>query len=137
MARIFKNYFLLKDNYHIVLVSAIHQHGSTIGIHMPPSSGTSLLPSIPSHSSRLSQSSGLSSLSHIANSHWLSIFYMLPHYSLHLSHPLLTPMSISHSLRLRLHRCSANGLSSTMFLDFIYMSSYTIFVFLFLTYFTL
>ena len=32
-------YFQLKDNYNIVFVSAIHQHGSAIGTHMsPPSS---------------------------------------------------------------------------------------------------
>ena len=40
----------------------------------------------PSHSSRLSQSTSLSSLSHTANSHWLStlqrVVYMLPHCSL-------------------------------------------------------
>ena len=39
----FKIYlFLIGDNYNIVLVSAIHQHESAIGIHMSPPSGTSL-----------------------------------------------------------------------------------------------
>ena len=46
-----------------------------------------------SHPSRLSHSSGLSSLSHIANSHWLFVLhmlvYMFPCYSPHSSHPLL------------------------------------------------
>ena len=52
--------------------------------------------------SRLLQSPGLSSLSHMANSHWLSILhmvvYMLPFYFIHSSQPLLPPpqpMSIS------------------------------------------
>ena len=47
----------------------------------------------PSHPSRLLHI-GLSSLSHAANSHWLSTLHMvnmLPHYSLHFTHPLLTP----------------------------------------------
>ena len=38
---------------------------------------TSLPPSIPSHLSMLSQSTGLKSLSHTANSHWLSILHMV------------------------------------------------------------
>ena len=46
-----------------------------------------------SHPSRWSQSPGLSSLSHLANSHWLSILhklmYMFPCYSFYSSHPLL------------------------------------------------
>ena len=45
------------------------------------------------HPSRWSESPGLSSLSHITNSHWLSILhklmYMFPCYSFHSSHPLL------------------------------------------------
>ena len=49
-----------------MFVSAIHEHESAIAIHM----------SLPTHPSKLSQSSGLSSLSHTANSHWLSILYM-------------------------------------------------------------
>ena len=47
------------------------------------------------HDLEIEQSPGLSSLSHTANSHWLSIshmiVYMLPCYSLLLSHPLLPP----------------------------------------------
>ena len=58
-----------------MLVSAIDQHGSVIGIYMSPPSWASLPPPIPSHPSRLSQSPDLSSLSHRANSHWLSIFH--------------------------------------------------------------
>ena len=80
-----------------MLVSAIHQHESVIHICMLPLSQTT-----PSHPSRLSQSMRLSSLSQIANSHWLSILhmviYMFPYYSLHLSHPLPPPPSVSKSL---------------------------------------
>ena len=39
-------------------------------------------------------------------------------------------------LCLHLYSCPANRLTNTIFLDFIYMHQYTIFVFLFLTYFT-
>ena len=49
----------------------------TIGIHMSPPSRTSLPAPTPSHPSSLSQSPGLSSLSHTANSHWLSILHMM------------------------------------------------------------
>ena len=41
-----------------MLVSAIHQHESAIGVHMSPPSWTSLPPPTPSHPSRLSQSTG-------------------------------------------------------------------------------
>ena len=59
--------------YNAVLVAAIHQHESVIGTHMSPPSWASFLPPNPFHPSRLSKSSRLSSLSHRANSHWLSI----------------------------------------------------------------
>ena len=59
-------YFQLKDNYNIVFISAIHQHGSAIGIHMFPSSWASLSPTTLSHSSRVSQTAGLRSLNHTA-----------------------------------------------------------------------
>jgi len=61
--------------YNVVLVSAIHQHGSAIGIHMSPPSSASL----PPHPSLLglSQITSLSSLSHTANAHWLSILHIL------------------------------------------------------------
>ena len=56
-----------------MLVSAKHQHESAIGVHMSPPSWVSL----PSHASRLLQSPSWSSLSHTANSHWLSILHMI------------------------------------------------------------
>ena len=63
--------------YNIVLVCAIHQHESAIGIHTSPPSGTSLPPPIPYHPSRLSQRIGFNSLHHTANSHWLCILQMV------------------------------------------------------------
>ena len=113
--------------YNIVLASATHQHESAIGIHMSPPSWTLLLPSpIPSHPSRLSQSTGLSSLCHIENSHSLSILHMVmsmfPCYSLNLSHSLLPPLCPQVcSLYLRLHCCPANRFISTIFLDSIHI----------------
>ena len=50
-----------------MLVSVIHQHESVIGMHM----------SLPSHPSRLSQSPALRSLSHTANSCWLSLSHVV------------------------------------------------------------
>ena len=80
--------------HNIVLFSAIYQHKSAIGIHMSPRSWISLSPPTPSHLSRLSQSPGLSSLSHSANSHCLSLLHMVMCificYSLH-SSDLLPP----------------------------------------------
>ena len=65
--------------YNIVLVSAIinmnqhiHQRESATDIHMSIPSWTSFPTPTPSHPSRLSQSTGLSSLHHTANSHLLS-----------------------------------------------------------------
>ena len=68
-----------------------------------PPSWISLLPPIISHPSRLLQSPSLSSMSHTANSHWLSIRHMavdmFPCYSLHSSYPLLpSPLPVSISL---------------------------------------
>ena len=47
---------------------------------MSPPSWTSVPPPTPSHTTRLSQSPGLSSWSHTANSHWLSILHMVMNY---------------------------------------------------------
>ena len=59
-----------------MLVSAIHQLESVVGIPVSPLSRTSLPLPIPSHLSRLSQRTCLSFLHHTANSHWLSILHM-------------------------------------------------------------
>ena len=59
--------------HNIVLASAVHQDESAIGMrvfslsNLPPTS----------HPSRLLQSPGLSSLSHTANFHWLSVLHMV------------------------------------------------------------
>ena len=121
--------------YNIVLVSAMYQCELATGLHMSALSWTHL------PSSSLSHPSGLSCLCHAANSHLLSILhlvmYMFPFYSLNSSHPLL-PLLFPQvsSLCLHLHCCPANRFISTIFLDFICTHSYTIFVFLLLTYLT-
>ena len=55
----FPFYFLVEDNYNIVLVSAIPQHESAISICMYPPFWISLPPPSPSYPYRLSQSPGL------------------------------------------------------------------------------
>ena len=76
----------------------------------------------PSHPSRLSQSTGLSSLCHTANSHLLSILqivmYMFSSYSLSSFDPLLRLLCPQVcSLCLHLHCCPANRFIRTIFLD--------------------
>ena len=71
----FFNLFLIEGKllHNIVLASAVHQDESAIGMrvfslsNLPPTS----------HPSRLLQSPGLSSLSHTANFHWLSVLHMV------------------------------------------------------------
>ena len=72
-----KIYFLIEGKllYNVVLVSAIHQHVSAVGIYMSLPSWPSLPSPTPSHPSRSSQSPSLSSLSHAAYFHWPSILY--------------------------------------------------------------
>ena len=86
-------YFLSWDTYNIVKDFARRQHEWAVGIHMSPLSCTHLPSSPASHPFRWSQSTGLSSLHHAANSHWLSILHMVMYmfqcYSLKSSHPLL------------------------------------------------
>ena len=113
----FFNLFLIEGKllHNIVLASAIHQDESAIGMHVSPPSLTSLPPPTPLGC----QSPGLSSLSHTANFHWLSVLHMvvytLPCYSLHLSHPLLPP-PWPVSISLHLHCCPVNRFLSTIFL---------------------
>ena len=103
--------------YTIVLVSAIHQPKSATGIHMFPPSWIPL----PSPS-RLSQSTGLSSLCHTASSHLLSILHMEMYtfscYSLNLSYPLPPPLCPQVcSLHLCLNGCSTYRIISTIIPD--------------------
>ena len=70
-----------------------------IGIHISPHSWTSLPSPSPSHPSRLIQSPCLSFLSHMANSHWLSILHMISfHVTLSIHLTLSSPLSMSISL---------------------------------------
>ena len=55
-------FFLIYWRIIALLVSAIHQHESAMGIHMSPRSWTPSPSSIPSHPSKWSQSAGLNSL---------------------------------------------------------------------------
>ena len=81
------------------------------------------LPSpIPSHSSRLSQSTGLNSLSYTANFHLLStlymVMYMFPCYSPNSPHSLLSSLCLQVcSLCLHLHCFTENRFISTIFLN--------------------
>ena len=59
-----------------MLASVIHQHASATGIHISLPSWSSSESPTPSQPSRLSQSTGLSSLCQ-ANFHWLSVLHML------------------------------------------------------------
>ena len=79
-------------------------------------------------------------LLHASNSHWSSVLYMhmFQCYSLKSSQALLLPLSPEVcSLYLHLLCCPACRMVRIIFLNSIYMCLYTVFVFLFLTYFTL
>jgi len=67
---VFKQWLMIALQYWFV----IHQHELTMSVHVSPPSRVSLPPPAHSHLSRLWQSPSLSSLSHIATSHWLSIY---------------------------------------------------------------
>ena len=109
--------------YNIILVSAIHQHESVIGIHIYPPSWLSLL-----HPTLLDchRAADLGSLPHTASFHWLSNFtYGNVYVSVLLSQfvPSSPPATVSTgcSLCLCLHCRPSNRFISTIFLDFIYM----------------
>ena len=70
-------FFNWKIIANIVLASAIYQHESATSIHMYRLSWTSLPFHTPSYPSRSSQSTGLNSLYHIANSWLLAIYCYL------------------------------------------------------------
>ena len=69
------NWSLISLQYFIGFFHTSHE--LAIGIHMSPPSWTSVPPPTPSYPSRLSQSTHLSSLSHTADFHWLSVLHMV------------------------------------------------------------
>ena len=87
----------------------------------------------------LSPSPCLRSLTHTADSHWLSYFTYgtveFPCYSLHTSPFSLLPFPVS--IGLFLHCCPENKFISAISSDSIYMCQCMILIFLFVTYFTL
>ena len=101
-----------------------------MSIRMSPSLWKFPPTSTPSYPSRLSQSTCLSSWSHSANSHQLSILHtvvrVFPFYSLHSYYPLPPQLHVSTicSLSLHLHCCPANRFIGTIFLDSIYTYIY-------------
>ena len=129
--------------YSILWFSVIYQQESTIGTPMSPPSQPSLPSPSPSQPSRLSQSPCLSPLSHTANSHWLSIlqtFCRFPCYPLlHLILSFLPFPCVRRSVLYVCFSIAALKINSSVpfFLDSIYVCQYSIFIFLFLTYFTL
>ena len=99
-----------------------YQHESVVSIHTSPPSWNFIPPPTPSHLSRLSQSTKLSSLCYTTAAHWLSVLYivmfMFQCYSLNLFHSLFLPLCPQvQSLQLHLYSCPANSFISTIFLD--------------------
>ena len=84
--------------YNIVVVFAIHQHESALGVHVFPHSKPRS--HLPSHPIPLGcpRALALSALLHASNLHWSPILYMViymfQYYSLKSSHPHLLPQSI-------------------------------------------
>ena len=117
-----KNYlFKLEANYNIVVVFAIHWHGSAMGVHVSP------ILNLPPHPIPQGPNApALSALSHASNLDWWSIshmiIYMFQCCSLKSSHPRLLPQSPKVcSLHLCLFCCLAYTVIVTIFLNSIYM----------------
>ena len=112
------------------MLSAIHQHESAIGVHVPPSSKTSLLLPSPSHSSRLPQTTSfrlpvsrskfLLAIYSTYGNIYVSVLLSLKS-SLLLSPPLCLKV---YSLCLHLHCCPVDRFIGTNLLDFIYTYIY-------------
>ena len=136
-------FFLLHINWRIITLQycdglCIDQHELATGIHVSPPSWIPLPPPSPSHHSRLSQSTDFGfPVSYIKLTLAIYFTYSNVYVSVLLSHPFLFPLSLKVcSLYLCLVCCPACRIVNTIFLDSIYMRYYMIFVFLFLSYFT-
>ena len=107
-----------------IIALQLQQHESAINtLHiypLPLESPSKPLP--PSHHSRSSQRTGLSSLCHTATPHYLSVLhtvmYIFQCHSLNSSHPLLPQVCLQvHSLHLHLFSCPEDRFISMLFLD--------------------
>ena len=113
------------------------------GIHVSPLILNAIPPLSPPHPSlSCHRAPAVGALLFVFNQHWSSILHMIVYvvqcYSLKSSHPLLFPLSPKVcSLHLCFLCCPARRIINTIFLDSTCMCYYTVFVFLFLTYFTL
>ena len=105
-----------------------------MGVHVSPPSLISLSSPSPPHPSRLLQSPGLSSQSHTANSHWLSILHMVMYVSVLLSpySPYIpcSPFSSTPAVSISLlsmsvspHCCPSSNFIGTIFLCFVYVAA--------------
>ena len=106
-----------------MMVFAIHQYESAIGIHVSLPSWTSLLP--PPHPSppACHRAPALCTPCYTSNSHWLSVLHMLMYmfwcHSLNSSYPLLPPLwpQVCSPYLRHLHRCPAHRFISIISLD--------------------
>ena len=130
-----------------LLYNKVHQLYVYIYPHIPSLFASPSLPPSLSHPSRWSQNTKLISLRYAAASHQLSILHIWQCIYVHatlslrpsLPFPLpvsLSPFSMSASLFLSCSQVHQNDFF-VCFLDSIYMCQHTVFVFFFLTYFTL
>ena len=133
-------YILVGIYYSILVAFAIHWQESATGAYVSSIlNPISLLPHPipPDYPSALA----LSALLHVSNLDWSSISHIIHMFqccSLKSSHPHLLPQSPKDcSIYLCLFCCLALRVIVTIFLNSIYMRSYTVLVFFFLTYFTL
>ena len=113
-------FFLIYWRIIAILVSAIHQHESAMGIHMSPRSWTPSPSRIPSHPSRLSQSAGLNSLCPTG------ICYPRGNICFHAALSIRPTLSFPHGVHksafcLCLHCSPANRFISNIFLDSAHM----------------
>ena len=135
----FSCFQLEHNSFTTVLVSAVQCESAHVCIYPLPLEPLSHSPA-PPHPLGHHRAPGWAPCA--AASHWLSVLhirgYVCQCYSPNASHPLLPPLCPQVcSLRLHLYSCPANRFISTVFLDSMFMGYYMIFVFLFLTYFTL